>query len=271
MAPQTPPLQRDCDVLHMTRFSPSGLLSQGDAATAHEANRGSRSQAANVGSVGGYDWAHWLAWNQWHESASANWQDNAEQQEQANQTDNRWSNYRTPDAQAAQQADQQEQEQANNRSDAHPSQAVLDLAHHWNHRPREPCCDVGTEMVAGHRARFWSEKAPSETSEVLIDSMEDVNFEVMAVDRQPNYTQVQTEIASMRGWVRVWTRYNLQGQPTGVAFAKTHPAPRPRYVPLSRRSASNASISSRQLPYPGGYQGSQTGNQWAHYRRRSGF
>ena len=88
-------------------------------------------------------------------------------------------------------------------------------------RPRDFAnLQVGDRLEGTRLTRMWSQRAPDASSELLFrgGQLQGVEFVVAEVDRQEDYTQVKTEVASMHGWVRIWSRWNKAGCPTGVQF-----------------------------------------------------
>ena len=88
-------------------------------------------------------------------------------------------------------------------------------------RPRDFAnLQVGDRLEGTRLTRMWSQRAPNASSELLLrgGELEGAEFAVAEVDRQEDYTQVKTEVASMQGWVSIWSRRNKAGWPTGVRF-----------------------------------------------------
>ena len=91
-------------------------------------------------------------------------------------------------------------------------------------RPNDVDCRAGDTLAETRLTRLWDQKfslkAPHGSIVLLGGSeLQGVAFKVLEVERVHYFTQVRTEILSLEGWVRVWSRYDSAELPTGKQFA----------------------------------------------------
>ena len=91
-------------------------------------------------------------------------------------------------------------------------------------RPNDVVCKAGDSLAETRLTRLWDQKfslkAPHGSIVLLGGSeLQGVAFKVLEVERVHYFTQVRTEILSLEGWVRVWSRYDDFELPTGKQLA----------------------------------------------------
>ena len=87
-------------------------------------------------------------------------------------------------------------------------------------RPKDVDYKVGDTLLGTRLTRMWDQKAPHGTRVVFgAGELLNAKIKVLEIDRGDDYTQVRTNLASMDGWVRIWSRYNLEKQEVGVQYA----------------------------------------------------